>query len=140
MSAIDLPHARRLAYGVVLGQAGVTLMIALGLWAIAGRGAAFSALAGAAIALVTTAYSRRVALVPQRSLNAALGRVLTGELIKVLSTVILFVAATRVPRVVWWALLTGYAVALATGWWQSAKPAAGSRVRAAQSAAMSRLG
>ena len=43
MLAIDLPHARRLAFGVVLGQAGVTLIAALVAMGLAGRGAGLSA-------------------------------------------------------------------------------------------------
>src|SRR5256886_13035716 len=48
--ATDLPHARRLAFGVVLGQAGVTVAAALCAWGIADRRAALSALLGGGIA------------------------------------------------------------------------------------------
>ena len=41
--AIDLPHARRLAFGVVLGQAGVTAIAALAASGLAGREAAANA-------------------------------------------------------------------------------------------------
>jgi len=37
VSVIDLPRARRLAFGVVLGQAGVTVTAALCAWIVAGR-------------------------------------------------------------------------------------------------------
>jgi F0F1-type ATP synthase assembly protein I len=118
--AIDLPHARRLAYGVVLGQAGLTLIIALCAWGLAGRRAAASALAGGAIAWVTNRYAARLALVPERSLGAAMGRALLGELVRVISTITFFVAATRVPHVSWPALLCGYAAVLVASWWRSA--------------------
>ncbi|MDB6090942.1 MAG: hypothetical protein JWN85_3726, partial [Gammaproteobacteria bacterium] len=46
MIAIDVPNARRLAFGVVLGQAVVTAIAALLSWAIGGPLAAVSALIG----------------------------------------------------------------------------------------------
>src|SRR5260370_23075068 len=48
--ATDLPQARRLAFGVVLGQAGVTVTAALCAWGLAGARAALSALLGGGIA------------------------------------------------------------------------------------------
>lgn len=60
MSVIDLPHARRLAFGVVLGQVTATVMAGLLAWAISGRLAAFSALLGGGIG---TAASLVLALV-----------------------------------------------------------------------------
>jgi len=50
VSAIDLPRARRLAFGVVLGQAVVSGIAALCAGALAGRVAALSALIGGGIA------------------------------------------------------------------------------------------
>jgi len=50
--AIDLPHARRLAFGVVLGQAGMTVTAALCAWGIAAPRAGLSALLGGGIATV----------------------------------------------------------------------------------------
>jgi len=81
-----------------------------------GRAAALSALGGAAVAWVTTLYASRRASVPEQSVGAALGRVVTGEFIKVLSTIALFAAASRVPHMVWPALLCGYVAALAAFW------------------------
>ena len=52
MLAIDLPHARRLALGVVLGQAGMTVTAALCAWGIADRRAGLSALLGGGVATV----------------------------------------------------------------------------------------
>jgi F0F1-type ATP synthase assembly protein I len=114
--AIDLPHARRLALRVVLGQAAVTAVAALLAWALAGRAGGWSALGGAAVAWVTTLYARRWAQVPGRTVGAALGRGMVAELIKVIATIALFAAAARVPHLVWPALLCGYAVALASTW------------------------
>ena len=93
----------------------VVVVMALGFVA-GGRSAALSVLGGAAIAWVTTIYASRRASVPEQTLGAALGRVVTGELIKVLSTIALFAAASRVPHMVWPALLGGYVAALAAFW------------------------
>lgn len=116
MLVIDLPHARRLAFGIVLGQIGVALIAASCAWALAGSAAGLSACGGAAVHWVTTLYARRWALAPAGTVNGALLRVMVGELIKVASTVVLFIAAARVPRLVWPALLCGYVVALIGGW------------------------
>jgi F0F1-type ATP synthase assembly protein I len=52
VSAIDLPRARRLAFGVVASQAAVSVVAALCAFALGGRRAAVSALAGGGIATV----------------------------------------------------------------------------------------
>jgi F0F1-type ATP synthase assembly protein I len=99
----------------LLCQAGVVAVagLAASIW---GRYAGYSALAGAAVAWVTTLYMRRRALVPARSVDAALRQVMVGELVKVLATIALFAVAARVPHTVWPALLCGYATALVASW------------------------
>ena len=93
----------------------VAAVVALCLLA-GGREAALSALGGAVVAWVTTLYANRRASVPEQTAGAALGRVMTGELIKVLSTIALFAAASRVPHMVWPALLGGYIAVLVAFW------------------------
>jgi F0F1-type ATP synthase assembly protein I len=114
--AIDLPNARRLGLACVRAQAQATLGVAVVSLGWGGGRAALSALGGGAIAGVTTLYASRRAAVPEYSAGAALQRVMVGECIKVLSTIALFAAAARVPRVVWPALLCGYAAALVASW------------------------
>ena len=93
------------------------IIAVLGMSALAGgRPAAVSALAGAAVAGVTTLYASRRARVPEYTVGAALRRVMVGEFIKVLATIALFGVAARMPHVVWPALLGGYAAALLSCW------------------------
>ena len=95
--AIDLPAARRLAFTVVLGQAGVTLVAALVAWLAAGRNAAVSALLGggiatvASFAMVAVAFRHSTAASPAR----LLGKFFGGELLKLVVVVALFVAVLR---------------------------------------------
>jgi ATP synthase protein I len=115
--AIDLPHARRLAFGVVLGQAGVTLVGALAAWAIAGREAALSALLGGGIA--TVGSMAMVALVFAGAAANA-GRIVrafyTGEAVKLAVVVVLFVVVLRLVRVVPLAMLAGFAATYLVYW------------------------
>ena len=110
----------------LLCQAGVGAIVAL-VAVIWGRHAGASALGGASVAWVTTLYMWSRAVVPERTVAAALRRVLVGEVIKVVGTIALFAAAARVPHVVWPALLGGYAAALIGCWAASALPAGGVR-------------
>ena len=117
MLAIDLPHARRLAFGVVLGQAGVTVIAALAAWGIAGREAAGSALLGGGIA--TVGSLAMVALVfagaaanAQRIVAAFYG----GEAVKLAVVVVLFVVVLRTVRVVPLAMLAGFAATYLVYW------------------------
>jgi F0F1-type ATP synthase assembly protein I len=115
VSAIDLPHARRLAFGVVLGQAAVTAIAALIAWGVAGWPAALSALAGGGIA---TAGSLAMAALAFRGSGArsALGAFYLGEAGKLALVVVLFVVALRVMRVVPLAMLAGFAATYLTYW------------------------
>jgi F0F1-type ATP synthase assembly protein I len=99
----------------VLYQAGVGAVVVL-VASIWGRYAGCSALAGAAVAWVTTLYASNRALMPERSVTAALQRVMVGELVKVFATIALFAVAARVPHTVWPALLFAYAAALVASW------------------------
>jgi len=106
----------KLVNATLLTQA-ITITAVAALGAVAGGPrAAASALFGAGVAWVTTFYASRRAQVPEYTVGAALQRVLVGEFIKVLGTIGLFAAATRVPHLVWPALLCGYVAALVVSW------------------------
>ena len=102
MSAIDLPRARRLAFGVVLGQAGVTALAALCAWLLGGQVAGLSALLGGGIATVGSLAMAGVVFggaatgSAQRVLNAFY----LGEAVKLAVVVGLFVVVLKVVRVV----------------------------------------
>jgi F0F1-type ATP synthase assembly protein I len=98
--AIDLPRARRLAFGVVLGQAGVTVVAALVAWGVAGVGAAQSALLGGGVAnaqrIVVAFYA--------------------GEALKLTVVATLFVVVLRTMRVVPLAMLSSFAATYLVFW------------------------
>jgi ATP synthase protein I len=117
VSVIDLPRARRLAFGVVLGQAGVTVIVALVALGMAGRKAAASALLGGGIA---TAGSLVMAAVVFRGAAANAQRIVAafyvGEAAKLAVVVALFVVALRMVRVVPLAMLAGFAATYLMYW------------------------
>ena len=100
MVAIDLPNPRRLAYGVVLGQAVVTGIAALVSLAVAGPHAAGSALLGGGI---STLASLGMAVVgfSQGSADAqrAVMAFFAGEAVKLTVMVVLFVVVLKTMRV-----------------------------------------
>ena len=111
MSAIDLPRVRRLAFGVVLGQAAVTVLAALAAWTFAGRVAGTSALLGGG---VSTAGSLAMALLGFRSPASAggaalLATLLVGEAAKFCVIVALFVLILTLLRTSAAAMLATYA-------------------------------
>jgi ATP synthase protein I len=115
--AIDLPQARRLAYGVVLGQAGVTVIAALVAWRVAGEGAALSALLGGGIA---TAGSLAMAGLVFAGAAASAQRIVAafyvGEALKLAVVVALFVIVLRTVKVVPLAMLAGFAATYLVYW------------------------
>lgn len=98
---IELPSARRLAFGVVLGQAGVTLLAALASLAVGGPAAAVSALLGGGIG---TAASLAMAIVAfgggraPRSVPLVLAAFFAGELAKLAVMIGLSIAVWRWMR------------------------------------------
>lgn len=117
VNAAGPPGARGLLLASGLWIQVLTILAVAGFSLLAGgRPAVVSALAGAAVAWATTLYASRRASVPEYTVGAALRRVLIGEFIKVLATVVLFAVAARMTRVVWPALLCGYAAALVSSW------------------------
>ena len=117
MLAIDLPRARRLAYGVVLGQALVTAVAALVALGLAGREAAVSALLGGGIAtagsVAMVALVFAGAAVDSRRIVAAF---YAGEALKLAVVVVLFVVVLKTVRVVPLAMLAGFAATYLMYW------------------------
>lgn len=116
--AIDLPAARRLAFKVVLGQAGVTLIAALVGALASGRAAALSALLGggiatvASFAMVAVAFRQSAAESPARLLATFFG----GEVLKLLVVVALFVAVLHWLHPAPLALLVTYGATFVVYW------------------------
>ena len=92
MTAVELPVLRRIAYGTVLAQAVVTVLIALVCYAKWGRNAGLSALAGGGIG---TAASLTMALIALRRGARELADIVrafyVGEAAKIAVMVLLFV-------------------------------------------------
>ena len=118
MSAIDLPHARRLAFGVVLGQAVVTVVVALGALWLAGRVAAVSALLGGGIATAGSLAMAGVGLAgaPAADAQRALGAFYVGEAVKLALVVVLFVVVLKWVKVAPLAMLAAFAATLLVYW------------------------
>jgi ATP synthase protein I len=116
--AIDLPAARRLAFKVVLGQAGVTLVAALIGGLVAGRPAALSALLGggiatlASFAMVAVAFRHSAPVSPARLLGAFFG----GEALKLVVVVALFIAVLHWLHPAPIALLVTYGATFVVYW------------------------
>ncbi|HYM41648.1 MAG TPA: ATP synthase subunit I [Steroidobacteraceae bacterium] len=115
--AIDLPRARRLAFGVVLGQAAVTGVAALAAWGLGGEGAALSALLGGGIA---TMGSLAMAVLVFARTAADAQRVVAsfyvGEAVKIALIAAAFAAVLATVRVVPLAMLAGFAVTYLVYW------------------------
>ena len=135
MSAIDLPQARRLAFGVVLGQAAVSVTMALGALALAGRVAAVSALLGGGIATAGSLVMAGVGLggVAHGSAQRALSAFYLGEAVKLAVVIALFVVVLKWVKVAPLAMLAAFAATFLVYWivLLSAWPAVGSARRGA---------
>jgi ATP synthase protein I len=122
VSTIDLPHARRLAFGVVLGQAGVTVIAALCAWVLAGPGtsaaqvAALSALLGGGIATTGSLAMAGVVLGNATSASRALGAFYVGEAMKLAIVVTLFVVVLKMVRVAPLAMFAAFGASLLVYW------------------------
>ena len=117
MSAIDLPRARRLAFGVVVSQAVVSVVAAVCALGIAGRLAALSALAGGAIAtLGSLAMAGLVFGGAAGGAQRALNRFYAGEALKLAVVVVLFVVVLKVMRVAPRAMFAGFAATFPVYW------------------------
>ena len=118
MTAIDLSAARRLAFRVVLGQAGVTLAVALASLVLAGAPGARSALLGGGIStlgswvMALAAFRKRAGA----SAEFALAAMLAAEMLKFAVVIGLFVAVLRLIRVVPVAMLSAYGATFLVYW------------------------
>jgi ATP synthase protein I len=116
--AIDVPNARRLAFGVVLGQAAVTVIAALLSWAVAGQLAAVSALIGggistaASLAMAALSFGGSAAADPQRAIRAFY----VGEAVKLALVVVLFVVVLKLMKVVPLALFAAFMATFFVYW------------------------
>jgi F0F1-type ATP synthase assembly protein I len=116
--AIDLPHARRLALGVVLAQAGMTVTAALCAWAIADRRAGLSALLGGGIATVGSLAMASLAFGGGAGANAqrALGAFYVGEAVKFAVVIVLFGVVLKLVKVAPLAMFAAFAATLLVYW------------------------
>jgi len=116
--ATDLPHARRLAFGVVLGQAAVSVLAALAALGFSGAHAALSALLGGGIATAGSLVMAGVGFVGGVRADAqrALGAFYLGEAVKLAVVIVLFVVVLKVVRVVPLAMFAGFGATLLVYW------------------------
>ena len=116
MSAIDLPRARRLAFGVVASQAAVSVVAALCALGLGGRLAAVSALAGGGIATVGSLAMAGAVFGGGGGAQRALSRFYLGEALKLAVVVVLFVVVLKVMRVAPLAMFAGFAATFLVYW------------------------
>jgi ATP synthase protein I len=116
--AIDLPHARRLAFGVVLAQAAVTVTAALCAWGLADRRAALSALLGGGIATFGSLVMAGLVFGGGTAMNAqrVLGMFYVGEAVKVALVIVLFVMALKLVNVAPLAMFLAFAATFLVYW------------------------
>ena len=118
MVTLELPQARRLAGSVVLGQVVVTLVAAAICFAVWGRVAGLSALAGGGISVVASAVLAFFAF--RSPAGAGVERVArafyVGEGLKLAVTVALFVAVFVTFKVSFAALFGAYIATLFVYW------------------------
>ena len=116
MSAIDLPRARRLAFGVVASQAAVSVVAALCALGLGGRVAALSALTGGAIATAGSLAMAGLVFGTSGGAARALSRFYAGEALKLAVVVVLFVVVLKVMRVAPLAMFAGFAATFLVYW------------------------
>ncbi len=118
MLAIDLPHARRLAFGVVLAQAAVTVTATLVAWGVADRRAALSALLGGGIATVGSLVMAGLVFGGGRAMNPqrVLGMFYLGEAVKVALVIVLFVLVLKWVNVAPLAMFVAFSATFLVYW------------------------
>ena len=118
MVAIDLPNARRLVFGVVLGQAAVTLVVALISLIIAGSNAALSAVLGGGISTLASLVMALLSFTGGATLDAqrAVRAFYMGEAVKIALVVVLFVVVLRSMKVSPGALFIAYGATFFVYW------------------------
>ncbi len=94
---IDLPAAKRLAFGVVRGQAAVTAAAALAGFAFGGAHAALSAALGGAIGTIASLGMALMAFGGKAARSPALilGTFYAGEIVKVVLAIVSFVLVLK---------------------------------------------
>jgi F0F1-type ATP synthase assembly protein I len=108
---------RPLAVQILRVQFYVALGAGLIGWLGYGKAAGLSALGGGLIGVIANLYMTFNALRKATSATGALGTLLFGQLVKVVLTVMMFVAAARMPGLIWPALLVSYLATLVVFWW-----------------------
>jgi F0F1-type ATP synthase assembly protein I len=116
MSPTGETDTRRLAVRILVAQSVVTLGLAAMVAAVVDGASGRSVLAGGLIGLVANLFMTIAALRYTQSPGLALGRILIGQLGKVLLTVGMFLALAQRKDVVWPAALAGYAATLLVFW------------------------
>ena len=118
MFAIDLPHARRLAFGVVLAQAVVTLTGALLAWGLADGRAGLSALLGGGVATLGSLVMAALVFGGGKALDAprVLGMFYVGEAVKLALVIVLFVLVLRMVNVAPLAMFLAFAATFLVYW------------------------
>ena len=117
MVAIDPSNARRLAFGVVLGQAVVTGVVALVSLAVSGPLAAVSALLGggistlASLGMAVVGFSRGSA-----NAQAAIVAFYAGEAVKLAVMIVLFVVVLETMTIAPVPLFAGYLATFVVYW------------------------
>jgi ATP synthase protein I len=115
--AIDPPNARRLAFGVVLGQAVVTGVVAILSFALAGSDGAVSALLGGGISTLASLGMALVAFGRQRvDAQRAVLAFYVGEAVKLALVVVLFVVVLKVMKVSPLPLFAAYVATFMVYW------------------------
>ena len=109
-------ETRRLAARILATQAATTIVIAGLFLAFAGMTQALSALAGGGIGLVANAYMSLTALRSSTSAAGALGRLMLGQLVKVMLTVGGLLVVAQGKWASWPAVLLAYAATLVVFW------------------------
>ena len=116
--AIDLSTARRLAYGIVVGQFAVTLLAVLVSWQVADARAAASAALGGGISTVSSVVMALFAFAPGATNTAqrAIRMFFVGEAAKVAIAIALFIVVLKTVRVVPLAMLSAYIATFVVFW------------------------
>lgn len=107
---------RRLAAKILLTQAGMTIVIAVACAAAWGRVTALSALVGGGTGLLANAAMTFIVLSASPGAAGALGRLMFGQMLKVMITVGVLLVVARGGWASWPALLAAYAATLFVYW------------------------
>jgi F0F1-type ATP synthase assembly protein I len=107
---------QRIAARILLTQAGTTIAVAVLCGLAWGRIAALSALAGGATGLFANAIMTLIVLRAAHGAAGALGRLVMGQMVKVVFTVAVLLIVARGGWVHWPSLLAAYAATLFVYW------------------------